>query len=223
MSVGWTRALLVLAAGSVNAFGFLALGGVFTSVVTANSAALGLDLGGARFGAARPVALALLAYVVGAAAGSLTAGGRGRVPAAGFRGVLALEALLLWLVAACWSAWSTTPDAAQRGTLLFLAAAAMGCQNAGVRVVAGGDATTAYLTGLVTSTIAAFVTQGRAPLRNVTVVLLLVAGAAATGAVFRWVHHGTALLPALLVTAALARQDSAERRVRARQTAATGR
>lgn len=209
---GWTRGLLALAAGSVNAFGFLALGGVFTSVVTANSAAVGLHLGAGEFGAARPVALALLAYACGAVVGSLAAGGRGRLPATGLRGALALECLLLWLVAACWLAWHTRPDGAGRDTLLFLAAAAMGCQNAGLRVAAGSEATTAYLTGMVTSIIAGLVTEGRAPVRNAVVVLLLIAGAAATGALFRWAHHGAVLLPAALVTAALGLHLPAGRR-----------
>ncbi|MFJ1703878.1 DUF1275 family protein [Kitasatospora sp. NPDC088346] len=197
-----THGLLVLAAGGANAFGFLALGGVFTSVVTANSAVLGLSLGGAHPDAARLVALALLGYGAGAAAGSLATGGRGRRPALGLRGGLLLETLAVWLVAAAWLGWGGAPDPAQRATLLFLTAVAMGCQNGSVRAT-GSEATTAYLTGTVTTAIAALVTRGRAARQSAGSVLLFVAGAAAVGAAFRWLHPAAPLLPALLVTAAL--------------------
>ncbi|GGM22654.1 hypothetical protein GCM10010129_78720 [Streptomyces fumigatiscleroticus] len=90
---------LLLTAGAANAFGFLALGGVFTSVVTADTALLGLHPGGGTFAAAGPVAVALLGHCAGAAAGSLVSGGRGRLPAGGVRAGLALESTLLWLVA----------------------------------------------------------------------------------------------------------------------------
>ncbi|WP_371502025.1 DUF1275 domain-containing protein [Kitasatospora sp. NBC_00374] len=206
-----THGLLVLAAGGANAFGFLALGGVFTSVVTANAAVLGLSLGGADPGAARLVALALLGYGAGAAAGSLAAGGRGRVPALGVRGGLLLETLALWLVSAAWLYWDGAPDPTRRAMLLFLTAVAMGCQNGSVRAT-GSEATTAYLTGTVTSAIAVLVTQGRLARRSVGSVLLFIAGAAAVGAAFRWLHPAAPLLPALLVTAALRTAGPAARR-----------
>ncbi|MFF0465330.1 YoaK family protein [Streptomyces mexicanus] len=202
---GWTgatRYLLTLAAGATNAFGFLALGGVFTSVVTANSALLGLYLGNARLPAARLVAAALLGYVVGAAAGGLAAAGRGRVRGAGIRGGLLLEALLLWLVFFGWPAWHSGPRG--RTLLLFLTAVAMGCQNGAVRVTVGGEVTTAYLTGLLTSTVTAYATRGRLAARNGAVVLALIAGAIAGGAAYRWSPAAAPLVPALLVSAALA-------------------
>lgn len=204
---GWsgaTRHLLTLAAGAANAFGFLALGGVFTSVVTANSALFGLHLGNAHLAAARLVAVALLGYVAGAAAGGLVAAGRGPLGGAGIRGGLLLEALLLWLVVCGWLGWHMAPDGAARTLLLFLTAVAMGCQNGSVRVTAGSEVTTAYLTGLLTSTVTTFATRGRLQARSVAIVASLVAGAAAEGAVHRWLPLGAPLVPALLVTAALA-------------------
>lgn len=199
-----TRYMLTLAAGAGNAFGLLALGAVFTSVVTANSALLGLRAGGAHLAAARTVALVLLGYLLGVAAGSLLAAGSSRLPALGIRGGLALEALLLWLVAGGWLYWHADPGAGARTGLLVLMAAAMGCQNGTVRVTAGGDVTTAYLTGLVTSAVAGLVTRGRVPVRATAVVAALIAGAAATGAACRWLPAAAPLLPAFLVTAALA-------------------
>ncbi|MDN3028553.1 YoaK family protein [Streptomyces sp. S.PB5] len=198
------RWLLVLTAGGTNAFGFLALNGVFTSVVTANSALLGLHLGSAHLAAARAVAVALLGYVVGASAGSLVSAGRGRIPSGGIRAGLLLESALLWLVAAGWLWRHGAPTHGGHALLLFLTAAAMGCQNASVRVTAGGDVTTAYLTGLLTSAIVGWTTAGRLRARDMATVLLLIAGAAAGGVLHRWLSWSTPLLPALLVTAALA-------------------
>ncbi|MFE6895169.1 YoaK family protein [Streptomyces sp. NPDC057694] len=198
-----TRRLLILAAGAANAFGFLALN-VFTSVVTANSALLGVHLGSAHPAAARTVAVALLGYLVGASAGALVSAGRGRIPPGGIRAGLLLEAALLWVVAAGWLGTGGDPSPRGQCPLLFLTAATMGCQNAAVRVTAGGDVTTAYLTGLVTSTVSGWVTTGRLQTRNVVTVLLLLGGATAGGAVYRWLRPGAPLLPALLVTAALA-------------------
>ncbi|MEW2290122.1 YoaK family protein [Streptomyces sp. NPDC047841] len=201
---GAVRHLLTLAAGAANAFGFLALDGVFTSVVTANSALLGLRLGDAHLAAARLVAVALLGYVAGTAAGGLVAAGRGRLRGAGIRGGLLLEALLLWLVVCGWLGWDMAPHGAARTLLLFLTALAMGCQNGSVRVTAGSEITTAYLTGLLTSAVTEFATRGRLRTRSVGIVAALIAGAAVEGAVHRWLRPAAPLVPALLVTAALA-------------------
>ncbi|MEU9132048.1 YoaK family protein [Kitasatospora sp. NPDC048540] len=207
-----TRCLLVLAAGAANAFGFLALGGVFTSVVTANSALLGVYVGTAHFGAARPVGATLLGYVFGAAVGTLLAAGRGRLPGSGRRGLL-LETALLWLVVAGWLDSDGAPDAARRTTLLVLTAAAMGSQNAGARATAGGGSPTAFLTGLLTSTIAEFVGRGRLLAGNLAVVGQFITGAAAAGAAFRWLHPAAPVLPALLVSAALLSFDPTDSRL----------
>ncbi|MFD7713690.1 DUF1275 family protein [Streptomyces sp. NPDC059785] len=197
------RRLLMLAAGAANAFGFLALGSVFTSVVTANSVLLGLRLGGGSLAAVGPVALALLGYGLGAAAGGLVSAGRGRLPAGGIRAGLALETALLWLSAGVWPASHQEPGTGLRTLLLFVLAIALGCQNGSVRVTAGSDVTTGYLTGLVTSAITALVTRGAFRARDAAVVLTLVAGALAEGAAHRWLSWSTPVLPAVLVTAAL--------------------
>jgi uncharacterized membrane protein YoaK (UPF0700 family) len=201
---GTTRLLLTLAAGAANAFGFLALGGVFTSVVTADSALVGIQFGGAHLTAVRVVAVALLGYLAGAAAGGLLAGGRGSVAGAGIRGGLLLEALVLWLVVLGWLAWHPATHSAARALLLLCTAVAMGCQNGSVVVTTGGGVTTAFVTGLLTSTVTDIVTKGRLRRGNVCVVLALIAGAAVESAVYCWLRPAVPLVPALLVTAALA-------------------
>ncbi|MEU4050538.1 DUF1275 family protein [Streptomyces olivaceus] len=207
----WAARLLTFSAGAVNALGFLALGGVFTSVVTANSALTGVALGGAETTLGVRAALAVLCYVLGAAAGSWTAarahrGGRSR-PA----GFLLLELLLLWSVAGWWLAADGGPDAGQGTAVLGTLAAAMGCQNAGVRLTMGARAPTAYLTGLLTGAVAEAVTARRVHWQALGSTTLLIVGATAATLLERSLHGAAPLLPALLVTAAWATVRAAPR------------
>ncbi len=207
----WAARLLTFSAGAVNALGFLALGGVFTSVVTANSALTGVALGGAETTLGVRAALAVVCYVLGAAAGSWTAarahrGGRSR-PA----GFLLLELLLLWSVAGWWLAADGGPDAGQGTAVLGMLAAAMGCQNAGVRLTMGARAPTAYLTGLLTGAVAEALTARRVHWQALGNTTLLIVGATAATLLERSLHGAAPLLPALLVTAAWATVRAAPR------------
>ncbi|WP_346010769.1 YoaK family protein [Streptomyces sp. SID5910] len=196
----WLTRLLAFSAGAVNALGFLSLGGVFTSVVTANSAMIGIGLGGGRPAFGALAGLAVLGYVLGAAGGSWTAARAQRsAPAAGF---LLLEAVLLWTVAVWWAAADGHPGGAARTVMLGLASAAMGCQNAGVRVSLGAHVATAYLTGMLTQAVAEAVTRRRLQRRALMTVGLLICGAAAFALLGRWLPGVAGMLPALLVTGA---------------------
>ncbi|MFE2052761.1 YoaK family protein [Streptomyces sp. NPDC059459] len=196
----WAARLLTFSAGAVNALGFLALGGVFTSVVTANSALVGIGLGHADAAPAVLAGLAVLGYVVGAASGGWAATvAQRRAAVADF---LLLELLLLWAVAAWWLRLDGHPGGWVRTTLLALLSAAMGCQNAGVLTALGARAPTAYLTGLLTHAVADAVTGGRLRWRAPATVGLLVAGAAGLALLERWLHGVAAVAPAVLVTGA---------------------
>ncbi|WP_399894928.1 YoaK family protein [Streptomyces sp. BBFR51] len=198
----WAARLLTVSAGAVNALGFLSLGGVFTSVVTANSAMFGIGLGSVDRELGGLAGLAVLCYVLGAAAGSWAAARaqRGtRSPAADF---LLLELVLLWTVAAWWLSAAGHPSGWARTVMLGTVSAAMGCQSAGVRVTLGAKVTTAYLTGLLTQAVAEAVTARRPPRRALVTMGLLVLGAAAFTLLERWLHGVSAVFPALLVTAA---------------------
>jgi uncharacterized membrane protein YoaK (UPF0700 family) len=199
------QVLLTLTAGAVNAFGFLSLGGVFTSVVTANSALIGIGLGSGHLSVGGLAALAVLGYIAGAAGGSWLAAHRGD-------SYLAAELLVLWAVAAGWAAAGGHPHGAARTALLVAVAAAMGCQSAGLRVTAGAGVTTAYLTGLLTGAVAELVTARRLQTRSLLVVAALVAGAAAFALTERGLRGAAAALPALLATAAWLEQRRARRR-----------
>ncbi|WP_445070194.1 YoaK family protein [Streptomyces violaceoruber] len=198
----WAARLLTFSAGAVNAWGFLALGGVFTSVVTANSALTGVGLGGAdpRLGAL--AAVAVLCYVLGAAGAGWAAGHAqrgGRLRPVDF---LLLELVLLWAVVAWWLAAGGDPSGGERTAMLGILAAAMGCQNAGVRVAMGAQVPTAYLTGLLTGAVTDAVTSGRVQWPALVTTALLILGAAAAALLERLLPGAAPLLPALLVTAA---------------------
>jgi uncharacterized membrane protein YoaK (UPF0700 family) len=68
---------------------------------------------------------------------------------------------VLWLVVLGCLGEHAAPDSAGRTLLLTGTAAAMGCQNGTVRVTAGGGVTTAFVTGLLTSTVTDLATKGR--------------------------------------------------------------
>ncbi|MFD8177929.1 YoaK family protein, partial [Streptomyces sp. NPDC059709] len=200
----WAARLLTFSAGAVNAWGFLSLGGVFTSVVTANSALVGVGLGGADPTLGALAAVAVLCYVLGAAGAAWAAGHPrlgGRPGPAGF---LLFELLLLWAVAGWWLAVDGHPPGPERTAMLGAAAAAMGCQNAGVRVAMGAQAPTAYLTGLLTGAVTDAVTARRVRWRVPVTMALLVLGASAATLLDRLLPAAAPLLPALLVTAAWA-------------------
>ncbi|MFE9809940.1 YoaK family protein [Streptomyces sp. NPDC005548] len=197
--------LLTAAAGCVNAVGFLVLGGVFTSVMTANLALLGLGLGGGHPGTARLAALAIVAYVVGVLVGSRAAVGFGRRRhrIGGVRAALMAECVLLWGVWIFWLGVGGEPGAAQRAALLAASSLAMGCQNGGVRVLTGGAETTAYMTGAITGLVAEAV-QRRTFDRHVALIVALIpVGAALGGLAVRWARLGAPAISAVLVTAAL--------------------
>ncbi|MFG3132541.1 DUF1275 family protein [Streptomyces tendae] len=196
--------MLTFSAGAVNAWGFLSLGGVFTSVVTANSALIGVGLGGAEPTLGGLAAVAVLCYVLGAAAaagrvaGHARRGGR-RPHRADF---LLFELLLLWAVVGWWLAVDGDPSGGERAAMLGTVAAAMGCQNAGVRVAMGAQLPTAYLTGLLTGAVIDAVTDRRVQWGVLVTTALLVLGAAAATLLERLLPQAAPLLPALLVTAA---------------------
>ncbi|MEU0036298.1 YoaK family protein [Streptomyces sp. NPDC006333] len=195
--------LLTLASGAVNAVSFLALGGVFTSVMTANSALLGLALGNGHLSLANLAALAIAAYLVGAAAGSWITAATGRVPLTGVTGALLAESLLLWAVFASWLFLDGAPGTTARGVLLAVGAVSMGCQSGSVRVVAGSSVTTAYITGALTGLVAQATVERKLQRHNALVILLLPVGAAVGGAAVRWAPLLAPAVPAVLVTAAL--------------------
>lgn len=200
------EALLVgLAAGSgaTDAFSFVALGHVFTSVITGNLVLVGVSIGALSFTDVLDIAVAVLCYLASAAgtARLLT----GRVPKdtvwnPALSRMLLAEAGVQAVVLALWLLAPIRP------LLIGLCAVAMGAQSATVRAVPGTGLSTTYLTGTLTALVASFATGRREAIgraAGVGVLVALVAGAIAEGAMLRVLPSVGPVLP-LVVSLAVA-------------------
>jgi uncharacterized membrane protein YoaK (UPF0700 family) len=172
--------LLTLATGLVDAASVLGLGHVFTANMTGNVVVLGFSLIVAGSPAAADCALALGAFLAGAAVGGRLA--RRRAP---FVAALALETLILGSVAVCLTTPSESPG---RLVGISMLAVAMGIQNASVRKLAVADMTTTVLTLTLTGLASdSSLAGGQNPrgIRRVSSVLLMLLGAVAGAALLR--------------------------------------
>jgi uncharacterized membrane protein YoaK (UPF0700 family) len=154
--------LLALAAGCVDAVGFLGLGQVFTAAMTGNTVLLGLALGRADMLGALRSTVALLAFFAGVMLGASIArrSPRGPIWSPAVAAALALEIVLLVALA---SAWHLLEGAVRwvdaRFPLIAAAGLAMGVQSAiAYRIGVPGIATT-YVTGTLTSLATRLVTR----------------------------------------------------------------
>ena len=161
--------------GVVDAVSFLALGHVFTANMTGNIVLLGFAFAGATGLSISRSSVALIAFLVGAAAG-----GRMTLDSSGGRwltGSLLVEASLLAFSAALAIVSSIQPYAVIASTAL-----AMGLRNAVVRKLAVPDLTTTVLTLTITGLAAdSRVAGGDNPRwqRRLAAVVAMLAGAAA--------------------------------------------
>jgi uncharacterized membrane protein YoaK (UPF0700 family) len=162
---------LAVTSGATDAIGFLALGGVFTSVLTGNMVLLGISVGRADGALAGHAAVAVVSYIAGCALGARIAGTATADdpiwPPAVTR-ALAIEATMFVLYAAGWWATGGRPDGGIAVGLLAVSAVALGMQSS-----VGGLSTTA-LTGTLTTLVIRLATGHR--LRDVVHQLRLSAG-----------------------------------------------
>ncbi|MFC4031219.1 DUF1275 family protein [Streptomyces polygonati] len=196
--------LLTLATGAVNAIGFMALGGVFTSVMTANLGLLGLAAGGGRAALAGHAAVAIAGFAAGVPIGGRLAATEGGSRWAGVRGALAAELLILCGITAAWAALDGRPGGTGRLVLLAAAAVAMGCQSGTVQVGAPPGTSTTYLTGAITGVLSELARTGAFRARTALVIAMLPLGAALGGLLVTRAREAAPAAPALLVGAALA-------------------
>lgn len=187
-----TRQVLVVAlaalSGATDAIGLLALGGAFTSVMTGNLVLLGAASSTADGALALSSGVAVVAFCLGVALGTVLAGtptsGDGVWPARVTAG-LAAEAGLLVVYAFGW--WVSGDDRGATASLLLLAttAVALGVQSSTVQRFGVSGLSTTFLTGTLTAIVVRLST--RRPLREVLpsiqVIAGLVAGAAGGAAV----------------------------------------
>jgi uncharacterized membrane protein YoaK (UPF0700 family) len=178
--------ILAITSGATDVIAFVALGGVFTSVMTGNLVLFGLSLGQANAALGREVAVAVVAFIGGCYVGARITGppvpGDRIWPAAVTRGLL-IEASLFVLYAAGWWVVGGHPGGWAIDGLLFVSALALGIQSATVRKFGLPGLSTTYLTGTLTEFVSSLATGGRFRdvARHLALLVALVCGAAIAG------------------------------------------
>ncbi|MEV5707088.1 YoaK family protein [Actinoallomurus sp. NPDC052274] len=204
--------LLALGSGAADAFSFVALGAVFTSVMTGNLVLLGVAVVHTDAGGAVRSVVSITAYatgVLGAASWlrDTSPADPGPWPD---RVVAALTVVPVAQAAvlAGWLAAAARPGTAPQVALIAGAAAAMGVQSTAVNTLAVSGAATTYLTGTLTSLMTETATTG-SPLtmrRRAAVLTAALGGAALEAVLLTWVRPVAPALPllaALTVVAAM--------------------
>jgi uncharacterized membrane protein YoaK (UPF0700 family) len=191
---GPLRALLVAlttVTGLVDAFSYLTLGHVFVANMTGNVVFLGFGLAGVGGTSIVASLVAVIAFVIGAAAGGRCLAvrplHRGRLLAV----VTAAQSALV-AVAAAVALTSDVGGEVTKPLLIALLAVAMGGQNAMARRLAVPDLTTTVLTLTVTGLVAD-TTSFNVRLRRFVPVAAMLMGALVGGALLRWVSASAPL------------------------------
>ncbi len=177
---------LAVATGGMDAIGFIAMGGVFASVMTGNLVLLGVSVGHRSGSLAEHVGVALGGFVIGVVAGVMVAG-RPRsdrpIWPAQVTAALVVELSLIAGLTVGWELAGGHPAGGTQLVLLGVAATAMGIQSAAVRSLADPGLSSTYMTGTLTGLVSG-VAAGEglaAQRRNLAVIAALVLGAAAAG------------------------------------------
>jgi uncharacterized membrane protein YoaK (UPF0700 family) len=214
---GWPAAardyrvvLLTITAGAMNAVSFLALGKVFSSVITGNLVLLGVAATTHSSVEAIHASVALAGYVAGVLIGAPVAARRSRQAGTWPASVtVTLGAELVMLAGFCigWELSDGSPHDGGQLALLIVGAAAMGMQSAAVRRL--GQMSSTYLTSTLLGVLASLATRTRPEGlgRSLGALAAIVVGALAGGMLARsayaWLPVAV-LLPLALVVAASA-------------------
>jgi len=149
---------LSFAAGYVDALSYLGLNRVLTANMTGNTVLLAIGLAQLDALAAVRSSVALAGFLAGAAVGAWIVE-RDRSEDAWPRVVtlaLAVEAVILCVLAAGWQSVGEAPAALPLAMLIALSAIAMGIQSAAVRRLEVSGIATTYITGTLTQLVARF-------------------------------------------------------------------
>jgi uncharacterized membrane protein YoaK (UPF0700 family) len=177
---------LAVTTGAMDAIGFIAMGGVFASVMTGNLVLLGVSIGHRNGSLAAHVGVALAGYILGVVAGAIVAGrpdrGRPTWPARVTAALLVELALIVGLTIG-WELAGGHPVGDPQLLLLGLASLAMGVQSSAVRSLSAPGLSSTYMTGTLTSVVSAVAAgDGLAGQRqNLAVIAAVVVGAAVAG------------------------------------------
>ena len=172
--------LLTLTTGAVDVTSFLALGNVFSSVVTGDMVLLGAAAGTGRPELAVHSGVALAGYLAGVMAGAPLAARRhhaSRTWPPSVTITLAVELVILVAFSVGWELAGTHPSGGGQLALVAVLAAAMGLQAAAVRRL--GQMSTTYLTSTLTALVAGLVTGSKPDgmARSLGVLATLILGA----------------------------------------------
>ena len=168
--------LLAFTSGAIDAVGLVALGGVFTSVMTGNMIFLGAGLATGDQDAAARALIAISAFMAGAFVGARIAGSPRPGDACWPRAVsvaLCVELLLLLGFSVVWWFSDATPGAETRLVLLAVDALALGVQSSAILRFGIRGLSTTYMTGTLTSVMSALA-AGRHPSNWVSSAQILV-------------------------------------------------
>ncbi|PUZ20119.1 Uncharacterized membrane protein YoaK, UPF0700 family [Chitinophaga costaii] len=203
--------LLCLTAGFVNAYGFLAFM-VLTTNVTGHAALLAVRLTEGDFQSLGIIVLWLLLFLSGAFFTGLHIARVGRNKTYAYTLPLALEILILLLVATFGHLYDRTNKATElfAGSLLF----AMGLQNALVTMISGSVVRTTHLTGMFTDLgiDLASALAGHPPSRadinrriilRVTIIFFFFLGGILGGYCFNFFHYKALVIPAVILIFAI--------------------
>ena len=154
--------LLTVTSGAVNAVSFLALGKVFSSVITGNLVLLGVAATTHSAPEALHAGLGIAGYAAGVLVGAPLAARRshqaGTWPAS-VTATLAAELVVLAGFCIGWGLSGGSPHDGGQVALLIVAAAAMGMQSAAVRRL--GQMSSTYLTSTLLGVLAGLATRTR--------------------------------------------------------------
>jgi uncharacterized membrane protein YoaK (UPF0700 family) len=215
--------LLTITSGAVNAVSFLALGKVFSSVITGNLVLLGIAATTHSSTEAAHAGLGIAGYAAGILVGAPLAARRSAQTGAWPASVTAtLAAELVVLAGFCvgWELSDGTPHDGSQLALLVVAAAAMGMQSSAVHRL--GQMSSTYLTSTLLGVLAGLATRTRPEGlgRSLGALTAVVVGALIGGILARSAHDWlpvAVLLPlAVVVAGSLVASRRARRGGRAR-------
>jgi uncharacterized membrane protein YoaK (UPF0700 family) len=212
--------LLTITAGAVNAVSFIALGKVFSSVITGNLVLLGVAATTHSSSEAIHAGVGMAGYAAGVLAGAPLAARRshqvGTWPAS-VTATLGAELIVLAGFCVGWELSQGTPHDGAQLTLLVVLAAAMGLQAAAVRRL--GQMSSTYLTSTLTGVLAGLVTRtkpdglGRSLGALTAIVVGALAGGILARSAYAWLPVAV-LLPVGVVVAGAVTESRSRRRER---------
>ncbi|HEY7008729.1 MAG TPA: YoaK family protein [Jatrophihabitantaceae bacterium] len=182
---------LAMVSGATDALGFLALGGVFTSVMTGNMVLLGTSVGRLDRDLAVHSVAAIVCFVLGCVAGARIAGAaepNDPVWPAAITRAIWVETAAMVVVAITWWSSGSHPGENIQILILVLNAFALGVQSSAVLRFGVSGLSTTYLTGTLTTLVTRLAHRHRFRdmLPSAIILAGLISGAAIMSVVLRF-------------------------------------